>query len=61
MDIMMCSQPDPLELWNSGPFEPVIKDNKIYARGSADDKGQLYMHVKALETMIKTPIHFLPT
>jgi acetylornithine deacetylase/succinyl-diaminopimelate desuccinylase-like protein len=46
--------PDPLELWNSGPFEPVIKDGKIYARGSADDKGQFYMHVKALETMIKT-------
>src|SRR5882757_10340652 len=46
--------PDPLELWNSGPFEPVIKDGKIYARGSADDKGQFYMHVKALETMVKT-------
>jgi acetylornithine deacetylase/succinyl-diaminopimelate desuccinylase-like protein len=45
---------DPLELWHSGPFEPVIKDGKIYARGSADDKGQVYMHVKALETMIKT-------
>src|SRR5882762_6917432 len=46
--------PDPLELWNSGPFDPVIKDGKIYARGSADDKGQFYMHVKALETMVKT-------
>ncbi|MDP1762742.1 MAG: dipeptidase [Sediminibacterium sp.] len=45
---------DPLELWNSGPFEPVIKDGKIYARGSADDKGQFYMHVKALETMTRT-------
>lgn len=45
---------DPLELWHSGPFEPVIKDGKIYARGSADDKGQFYMHVKALETMMKT-------
>lgn len=45
---------DPLELWNSGPFEPVIKDGKIYARGSADDKGQFYMHVKALETMVQT-------
>lgn len=45
---------DPLELWNSGPFEPLIKDGKIYARGSADDKGQFYMHVKALETMTKT-------
>ncbi len=46
--------PDPLELWHSGPFEPVIKDGKIYARGSADDKGQFYMHVKALETMVRT-------
>jgi acetylornithine deacetylase/succinyl-diaminopimelate desuccinylase-like protein len=45
---------DPLELWHSGPFEPVIKDGKVYARGSADDKGQFYMHVKAMETMIKT-------
>ena len=46
--------PDPLELWHSGPFEPVIKDGKIYARGSCDDKGQFYMHVKALETMTQT-------
>jgi acetylornithine deacetylase/succinyl-diaminopimelate desuccinylase-like protein len=46
--------PDPLELWHSGPFEPVIKDGKIYARGSADDKGQFYMHVKAMEIMIRT-------
>ena len=46
--------PDPLKLWNSGPFEPVIKDGKVYARGSADDKGQFYMHVKALEIMDKT-------
>ncbi|MBS1663629.1 MAG: dipeptidase [Bacteroidetes bacterium] len=45
---------DPLELWHSGPFEPVIKDGKIYARGSADDKGQFYMHVKAFETMVRT-------
>ncbi len=45
---------DPLELWNSGPFEPLIKDGKIYARGSCDDKGQFYMHVKALETMTQT-------
>jgi acetylornithine deacetylase/succinyl-diaminopimelate desuccinylase-like protein len=45
---------DPLELWHSGPFEPTIKDGKVYARGSADDKGQFYMHVKALETMIRT-------
>jgi acetylornithine deacetylase/succinyl-diaminopimelate desuccinylase-like protein len=46
--------PDPLNLWNSPPFEPVIKDGKIFARGSCDDKGQFYMHVKALETMVKT-------
>src|SRR5438309_732814 len=43
--------PEPLELWHSGPFEPVIKNGKIFARGSCDDKGQFYMHVKALETM----------
>ena len=46
--------PEPLELWHSGPFEPVIKDGMVFARGSADDKGQFYMHVKALEIMTKT-------
>ena len=52
--------PDPLELWTSGPFEPVIKKTKIhpkgaiFARGSADDKGQFYMHVKAFEAMLAT-------
>jgi len=46
--------PDPLNLWDSPPFEPVIKDEKIYARGSADDKGQVYMHVKAFEYMMET-------
>lgn len=46
--------PDPLELWHSGPFEPLIKDGKIYARGACDDKGQFYMHVKALETLVQT-------
>lgn len=45
---------EPLELWHSGPFDPVIKNGKVYARGSADDKGQFYMHVKALETMVNT-------
>lgn len=45
---------DPYELWNSPPFEPVVKDGKIYARGACDDKGQMYMHVKAFETMVKT-------
>lgn len=44
---------DPLELWDSPPFEPVIKNDKIFARGSCDDKGQVYMHVKAFETMMK--------
>ncbi len=43
--------PDPLELWTSPPFEPVIKDGNIYARGACDDKGQMYMHVKAFEAM----------
>ncbi len=42
---------EPLELWHSGPFDPVIKDGKIFARGACDDKGQFYMHVKALESM----------
>ncbi|MEO8764301.1 MAG: dipeptidase [Ginsengibacter sp.] len=45
---------EPLELWHSAPFEPIIKDGKVYARGSADDKGQFYMHIKALETLVKT-------
>ncbi|WP_207436266.1 dipeptidase [Sabulibacter ruber] len=44
---------DPYELWNSPPFEPVIKDEKIYARGACDDKGQTYMHVKAFEIMMQ--------
>lgn len=52
--------PDPLDLWNSPPFEPVVKktdlhpEGAIYARGSCDDKGQMYMHVKALEFMTST-------
>jgi len=45
---------DPYELWNSPPFEPVIKNDRIYARGACDDKGQFYMHIKALETMLAT-------
>lgn len=45
---------DPLNLWTSPPFEPVIRDEKIFARGSCDDKGQVYMHIKAFEAMMKT-------
>ena len=45
--------PDPLDLWHSPPFEPVVKNGNIYARGSCDDKGQMYMHVKAFELMMK--------
>lgn len=44
---------DPLELWDTPPFEPTVRDGKIYARGAADDKGQFYMHVKAFEYMMK--------
>jgi acetylornithine deacetylase/succinyl-diaminopimelate desuccinylase-like protein len=43
---------DPLDLWDSPPFEPVIKNEVIYARGSCDDKGQVLMHVKAFEAML---------
>jgi len=46
--------PDPLELWKSEPFTPTIKDGKVYARGSADDKGQAYIHVKSVEALLKT-------
>jgi acetylornithine deacetylase/succinyl-diaminopimelate desuccinylase-like protein len=45
---------DPINLWTSSPFEPVIVNEKIVARGSADDKGQFYMHIKAFEAMLKT-------
>jgi acetylornithine deacetylase/succinyl-diaminopimelate desuccinylase-like protein len=44
---------DPLNLWHSPAFEPVVKDGKIYARGACDDKGQFYMHIKAFEIMVK--------
>ena len=56
--------PDPLDLWHSPPFEPVIKptdlhpEGAIFARGACDDKGQMYMHVKAMEFMTKN--NFLP-
>ena len=45
---------EPLDLWDSPPFEPVVKDGKIYGRGTCDDKGQMFMHIKALEAMIAT-------
>ncbi|MEM9822840.1 MAG: dipeptidase [Bacteroidota bacterium] len=51
--------PDPMDLWESGPFEPIVKKTKahpkgaIFARGACDDKGQMYMHVKAFEAMLK--------
>ena len=45
---------DPIELWKSPPFEPEIRDGKIYARGADDDKGQAFMHAKAFEYLVKT-------
>ena len=45
--------PDPLELWQSPPFEPTIRDGNVYARGATDDKGQMLTHVKAAEAWIK--------
>ncbi|MFI3317156.1 MAG: dipeptidase [Rikenellaceae bacterium] len=45
---------DPVDEWCSDPFEPIIKDNRIYARGADDDKGQLFMHLKAFEAMCAT-------
>ncbi len=45
---------DPYELWDSPPFEPTIKNEKIYARGACDDKGQMYMHLKAYESLQNT-------
>ncbi len=53
MAIMTSSLPDPLELWKTPPFEPTVRDGKIYARGACDDKGQFYMHVKAFELMMQ--------
>jgi len=46
--------PEPLELWTSPPFEPTLRDGRIYARGSVDDKGQLYLHIKAIEAHLRT-------
>ena len=44
---------DPLELWDSEPFEPEVRENKLYARGASDDKGQVFMHIKAVEALMK--------
>ncbi|MBI9070415.1 MAG: dipeptidase [Melioribacteraceae bacterium] len=45
---------DPIELWDTDPFEPVVKDGKIWARGADDDKGQSFVHIKAVEAYLKT-------
>ena len=54
---------EPLDLWHSPPFEPTVRDNKIFARGSVDDKGQLYLHIKALESHLanggKLPVNVI--
>ena len=44
---------DPLELWDSAPFEPEVRENKLYARGASDDKGQVFMHIKDVEALMK--------
>jgi len=44
---------DPIDLWDSPPFEPVVKDGKIYGRGTADDKGQVFTHIKAVQSLMK--------
>src|SRR5512134_1917340 len=44
---------DPVDLWTSPPFEATVRDGEIYARGAADDKGQVYMHIKAIKALMK--------
>ena len=51
MDVMPV---DPLDLWKTDPFEPVVKDGKIWARGADDDKGQAFMHAKAFEYLVQS-------
>src|ERR1700736_1862044 len=46
--------PDPLDEWTTPPFEPAERNGNLYARGAVDDKGQMYMHVKAMESLFKT-------
>ena len=46
--------PDPLDLWESPPFEPTIKNGAVYARGASDDKGQAFTHIKSIEAYLKT-------
>ncbi|MGH9670984.1 MAG: dipeptidase [Terriglobales bacterium] len=52
--------PDPVEEWTSPPFEPTERNQNIYARGAVDDKGQMYMHLKAIESLMKTGGGCLP-
>ena len=46
--------PDPLALWDTPPFEPNVRDHRLYARGASDDKGQTFVHVKAVESILKS-------
>ncbi len=52
--------PDPLDEWLTPPFEPTERDGNLYARGAVDDKGQMYMHLKALEALLQAPGGKLP-
>ena len=51
MGTTTCSRADPVELWSTPPFEPSERDGNFYARGASDDKGQMYMHIKAVEAL----------